>query len=93
MSSVTVQLILTLRKAVSLAISVTFFGSGHNAPLVAGAAMVLAGTILYATTSDDKAAVRPRVEPSASSSGTDGAVTTAVVDGNAVPNAELKRRR
>lgn len=40
-SSVSVNLILTLRKAVSLAISVWYYGSGFNKGLVLGASMVL----------------------------------------------------
>lgn len=40
-NSTTVNLVLTIRKAVSLAISVWFYGSGANAGLLTGGAMVL----------------------------------------------------
>jgi UDP-xylose/UDP-N-acetylglucosamine transporter B4 len=46
-SSVSVNLILTVRKAVSLGISVWFYGAGFNPGLIAGAAMVLTGSVLY----------------------------------------------
>lgn len=46
-SSTTVNLILTLRKAVSLAISVWFYGSGASWGLFIGGALVLGGTVLY----------------------------------------------
>lgn len=46
-SSTTVNLILTLRKAASLAISVWFYGSGVSWGLVIGGAMVLGGTLVY----------------------------------------------
>ncbi|WWC65747.1 uncharacterized protein I303_108369 [Kwoniella dejecticola CBS 10117] len=46
-NSVTVNLILTIRKAVSLGISVWWFQTGYNAGLAAGGIMVLLGTILY----------------------------------------------
>jgi hypothetical protein len=40
-SSLTVNLVLTLRKALSLAISVTYYGSGFTPGLAIGSAMVL----------------------------------------------------
>ncbi|WVR08120.1 hypothetical protein IAU60_005166 [Kwoniella sp. DSM 27419] len=46
-NAVTVNLILTLRKAVSLAISVWYYGSGVTNGLLFGGAMVLLGTFLY----------------------------------------------
>ncbi|WWC95735.1 hypothetical protein V866_002601 [Kwoniella sp. B9012] len=46
-NSVTVNLVLTVRKALSLAISVWWYRSGFNAGLGAGGIMVLLGTILY----------------------------------------------
>ncbi|WVQ66138.1 uncharacterized protein L199_004316 [Kwoniella botswanensis] len=46
-NSVTVNLVLTVRKAISLAISVWWYRSGFNAGLGAGGMMVLLGTILY----------------------------------------------
>jgi UDP-xylose/UDP-N-acetylglucosamine transporter B4 len=45
-NSTTVNLVLTIRKAVSLAISVWFYGSGANAGLLTGGAMVL-GPFIY----------------------------------------------
>jgi UDP-xylose/UDP-N-acetylglucosamine transporter B4 len=40
-NSTTVNLVLTVRKAVSLAISVWYYGSGATPGLIAGGAMVL----------------------------------------------------
>ncbi|BEI84960.1 hypothetical protein CcaverHIS002_0503610 [Cutaneotrichosporon cavernicola] len=57
-SSTTVNLILTVRKAVSLALSVWYYGSGWSWGLIVGGAMVLGGTLVYST------AAPPRVEPS-----------------------------
>lgn len=45
------NLILTLRKAVSLAISVWYYGAGASSGLVAGGAMVLGGTMIYSMAS------------------------------------------
>lgn len=45
------NLILTLRKAVSLAISVWYYGSGASVGLVTGGAMVLGGTMIYSMAS------------------------------------------
>ncbi|KAJ9112451.1 hypothetical protein QFC20_002239 [Naganishia adeliensis] len=57
-SSLTVNLILTLRKAVSLAISVTYYGSGFTPGLAIGSAMVLAGTAMYSLSSAPKPVVK-----------------------------------
>ncbi|KAG8854800.1 golgi uridine diphosphate-N- acetylglucosamine transporter [Tulasnella sp. 330] len=46
-SAVTTNLILTARKALSLCISVWYFGQGLNAGLAIGASIVLLGTVLY----------------------------------------------
>ncbi|XAO25537.1 hypothetical protein I312_104365 [Cryptococcus bacillisporus CA1280] len=46
-NSVTVNMVLTVRKAVSLVISVWYYGSGVTWSLVIGGGMVLLGTILY----------------------------------------------
>lgn len=73
----TVQLVLTIRKAVSLAISVTYFGSGYNAPLVLGAGMVLAGTTLYASASD-RESVKPLEGQSPPTDAPSSAKTTAI---------------
>lgn len=43
----TTNLILTARKALSLCISVWYFGQGLNAGLAVGASVVLLGTVLY----------------------------------------------
>ncbi|TXT12844.1 hypothetical protein VHUM_01245 [Vanrija humicola] len=84
-SSTTVNLILTLRKAASLAISVWYYGSGASTGLVIGGAMVLGGTMIYSMSSPpavpkDKA---EEVEPHANGekdahegNGTNGATTT-----------------
>lgn len=50
-SSTTVNLVLTLRKAASLAISVWYYGSGASTGLVVGGAMVLGGTMIYSMSS------------------------------------------
>ncbi|WVF68435.1 hypothetical protein IAT40_003200 [Kwoniella sp. CBS 6097] len=46
-NAVTVNMVLTVRKAVSLGISVWYYGSGMTPGLAAGGGMVLIGTILY----------------------------------------------
>ncbi|WWD20233.1 hypothetical protein CI109_104709 [Kwoniella shandongensis] len=46
-NAVTVNLILTVRKAVSLAISVWYYGSGFSTGLALGGILVMLGTILY----------------------------------------------
>lgn len=46
-SSTTVNLVLTVRKAVSLALSVWYYGSGITPGLAIGGGMVLGGTIIY----------------------------------------------
>jgi len=46
-SSVSTNLVLTVRKAVSLLISVYFWGSGWSFQLGTGAAMVFSGSIIY----------------------------------------------
>jgi UDP-xylose/UDP-N-acetylglucosamine transporter B4 len=48
-NSTTVNLVLTIRKAVSLAISVWFYGSGANAGLLTGGAMVLGPSTVVPT--------------------------------------------
>ena len=47
-SSVSTNMVLTTRKALSLCISVWYFGSGWNAQLGLGAGLVGIGTVLYA---------------------------------------------
>ncbi|PCH44405.1 UAA-domain-containing protein [Wolfiporia cocos MD-104 SS10] len=46
-SSVSTNLVLTARKALSLCLSVWWFGNGWNAQLGLGASMVFAGSLLY----------------------------------------------
>lgn len=46
-SSVSTNLVLTTRKAISLCFSVWWFGNGWNAELGLGAGMVFAGSLLY----------------------------------------------
>ncbi|KZT70740.1 UAA transporter [Daedalea quercina L-15889] len=46
-TSVSTNLVLTARKAISLCISVWWFGNGWNAALSLGAGMVFAGSLLY----------------------------------------------
>ena len=46
-SSVSTNLVLTTRKAISLCFSVWWFGNGWNAQLGVGAGMVFLGSVLY----------------------------------------------
>ncbi|KAG8933716.1 golgi uridine diphosphate-N- acetylglucosamine transporter [Tulasnella sp. 417] len=46
-TAVSTNLVLTARKALSLCISVWYFGQGMNAGLTTGALLVLSGTLLY----------------------------------------------
>ena len=55
------NLVLTARKAISLCISVWWFGNGWNAELTAGAGMVFAGSLLYTFVSSGSRA-RSRTE-------------------------------
>ncbi|KIK55641.1 hypothetical protein GYMLUDRAFT_87517 [Collybiopsis luxurians FD-317 M1] len=50
-SSVSTNLVLTARKAISLCISVWWFGSGWNAQLAAGAGMVFSGSLVFSLVS------------------------------------------
>ncbi|KAH7096948.1 UAA transporter [Auriculariales sp. MPI-PUGE-AT-0066] len=50
-SSVSTNIVLTTRKALSLCISVWYFGAGWNAQLGLGAGLVGVGTVLYAVSS------------------------------------------
>ena len=59
------NLVLTARKAISLCISVWWFGNGWNAELTAGAGMVFAGSLLYTFVSSGSRAP-PRTEATAS---------------------------
>ncbi|EPQ56431.1 UAA transporter [Gloeophyllum trabeum ATCC 11539] len=47
-SSVSTNLVLTARKAMSLCLSVWWFGNGWNVQLASGASLVLTGSLLYA---------------------------------------------
>ncbi|KAI0047239.1 UAA transporter [Auriscalpium vulgare] len=51
LSSVSTQVVLTTRKALSLCFSVWWFGSGWNLPLGAGATMVFVGSFWYSLVS------------------------------------------
>ncbi|KAG1811197.1 UAA transporter [Suillus subaureus] len=53
-SSLTVTLILTVRKAISLLLSVAFYGGQGNTEMWAGAGLVFIGTIGYSTGSKSK---------------------------------------
>ncbi|ORX37785.1 UAA transporter [Kockovaella imperatae] len=72
-NSTTVNLVLTLRKAVSLAISVWFYGSGVTSGLLLGGALVLVGTVIYsfASTSSTVAVIKP-VEPAENGTDSEG---------------------
>lgn len=53
-SSVSTNLVLTTRKALSLCFSVWWFGSGWNTQLGIGAAMVFVGSLLFTVAGDKK---------------------------------------
>ena len=52
MSSVSTNLVLTARKALSLVLSVWWFGSGWNRGLALGGSLVFAGSVLYSISPD-----------------------------------------
>ncbi|KAI0065642.1 UAA transporter [Artomyces pyxidatus] len=54
MSSVSTQVVLTTRKAISLCFSVWWFGNGWNIPLGAGASMVFLGSFWYSMLSTSR---------------------------------------
>ncbi|KAI0819661.1 UAA transporter [Trametes gibbosa] len=90
-SSVSTNLVLTTRKALSLCFSVWWFGNGWNARLGAGAGMVFLGSLLYtAAVSAGGAgnAQRPRPDVGASAGG-----ATSVVAGGATTGAAVPTRR
>ncbi|KAL7425048.1 golgi uridine diphosphate-N-acetylglucosamine transporter [Cryptotrichosporon argae] len=98
-SSTTVNLVLTLRKAVSLAISVWFYGSGVSTGLLLGGAMVLGGTMVYSLApapvivvadSVDKKADQAQDAVAADEVGAEEIVRSSVSLGQA---GELRRRR
>jgi UDP-xylose/UDP-N-acetylglucosamine transporter B4 len=51
-SSVSTNLVLTARKALSLVLSVWWFGSGWNRGLALGGSLVFAGSVLYSISPD-----------------------------------------
>ena len=53
-SSVSTNIVLTTRKALSLLFSVWWFGPGWNSQMMVGAAMVMGGTVLYTAASSQK---------------------------------------
>ncbi|KAG6815977.1 hypothetical protein H0H87_009680 [Tephrocybe sp. NHM501043] len=53
-SSVSTNLVLTARKALSLCLSVWWFGNGWNAHLGVGAAMVFVGSAMFSAAGDEK---------------------------------------
>ncbi|OJT09814.1 UDP-xylose and UDP-N-acetylglucosamine transporter [Trametes pubescens] len=65
-SSVSTNLVLTTRKALSLCFSVWWFGNGWNAQLGAGAGMVFLGSLLYTLASSAPLATKaaPPTQPS-----------------------------
>ena len=56
------NIVLTTRKALSLCISVWWFGSGWNGQLALGAGLVGAGTILYAYSSSQEGPKAPKIK-------------------------------
>ena len=71
-SSTTVNLILTLRKAVSLAISVWFYGSGVSWGLAIGGALVLGGTMVYSVAPPPKVVSKTKDQSDKKSEEQDG---------------------
>lgn len=64
-SSVSTNLVLTSRKALSLCLSVWWFGNGWNAELGLGASMVFLGSLFYTfmTANSSKKSEQPQAEP------------------------------
>ncbi|KAG8900759.1 golgi uridine diphosphate-N- acetylglucosamine transporter [Tulasnella sp. 403] len=94
-SAVSTNLVLTARKALSLCISVWYFGQGMNLGLGIGACMVLLGTLLYSyATSAVKRQSQPktrRLESSASLIKANGIIRSpnAVTNGSAKVHIEI----
>lgn len=57
-SSVSTNLVLTIRKAISLCFSVWWFGNQWNIEVGVGAGMVFLGSMLYTVISSDMSRVR-----------------------------------
>ena len=94
MSSTTVNLILTLRKAASLAISVWYYGSGATWGLVVGGAMVLGGTMIYSTAAPPRIAAKDKKGEDKVVEAPSSGVTTAVeVNGSALKQRSWPEER
>ncbi|KAM5532880.1 hypothetical protein V8D89_013432 [Ganoderma adspersum] len=91
-SSVSTNLVLTARKAISLCFSVWWFGNGWNGQLGLGAGMVFLGSLLYtaATSRGSKPSPAPSSSPNSNKSRT-GSSAAAVANGNGNGAAKAKR--
>ncbi|KAI9064142.1 UAA transporter [Trametes sanguinea] len=96
-SSVSTNLVLTTRKAISLCFSVWWFGNGLNAQLAVGAGMVFLGSLLYTFVSS-----RPRAASTSAKakgagkavgSGSVGAATGAASAGNGTTSGRRKAEK
>ncbi|KAI0653434.1 UAA transporter family-domain-containing protein [Cubamyces menziesii] len=94
-SSVSTNLVLTTRKALSLCFSVWWFGNGWNAQLGLGAGMVFLGSLLYTFVSSaprsGSGSSVPSSKPSAEDGGTTARSKAAEVEADA--RSETIRRR
>ena len=93
-SSVSTNLALTARKAISLCFSVWWFGNGWNGQLGLGAGMVFLGSLLYtaATSRGSKPLPAPSSSLSSNKSKT-GSSAGVVANGNGNGAAKAKRQR
>lgn len=95
-TAVTTNLVLTARKALSLCISVWYFGQGMNVGLMAGALLVLLGSLMYSYATSRAKTSSPAlkangvhaVDPSTKV----GVSPTAVTPGDRLPNGFKQRR-
>ncbi|KAI1796586.1 UAA-domain-containing protein [Ganoderma leucocontextum] len=107
-SSVSTNLVLTARKAISLCFSVWWFGNGWNAQLGVGAGMVFLGSLLYtAVTSrgskasaSASASASPSPSPTQSQNqnqnqnqGRTGSSAVVIANGNGTAKAKKKQRK
>ncbi|KAH9852102.1 UAA transporter family-domain-containing protein [Lenzites betulinus] len=88
-SSVSTNLVLTTRKALSLCFSVWWFGNGWNARLGAGAGMVFLGSLLYTAVSASARAPPPAARATATAT----AIPDAGAGTGAGPTTAVPKRR
>ncbi|PIL25026.1 transporter [Ganoderma sinense ZZ0214-1] len=89
-SSVSTNLVLTARKAISLCFSVWWFGNGWNGQLGLGAGMVFLGSLLY-TAVTSRGSKKAPPSPSSNKSGM-GSSTTSVANANGTAKAKRQRK-